>query len=135
MGHTSRIVLVRAYSCVSPHRQDSGMIRSRNNGGQGRETDDRSEHNCSYLCGVCVGGGSAYWNMAQCLYYTSYCCVSSIVLIYVPLYVNTPTTVWANETFQCTNIKLWKNTMIGSHSTYCHVCLIPRSSPPMFVTL
>ena len=50
---TSRIVLVRACSCVSPHRWDSGTIRSRNNGGQGLETNDHSEHSCSYLCGVC----------------------------------------------------------------------------------
>ena len=104
---TSRIVLVRARSCVSPHRRDSGTIRSRNNGGQGRETDAHSEHSYSYLCAVCVWG-SAYWSRAQCLYYTLHCFVSSIML----LYVNTPTTLWANETFYVRISKLWKNTSL-----------------------
>ena len=59
---------------------------------------------------VCVGG-AAYWSRVQCLYYTLHCCVSSIML----LYENTPTTVWANETFYVGISKLWKNTMIASH--------------------
>ena len=60
------------------------------------------------VCVVCVWGGAAYWSRAPCLYYTLHCCVSSIML----LYENTPTTVWANETFNVGISKLWKNTSL-----------------------
>ena len=131
------------------------MTRSRNSGGQGRETDDHSEHSCLYLCSVCdvcvCGGGVSFLEQGpmfalhfKLLYVIKHAGVYTVVcnqtLVYSLLYVNTPTTLWAN---MFTPVQVPHEIKGFCACTNCHVCFLlahpqvnmSRSSPPMFVFL